>query len=81
MRARIEPRRYPLPIKKTIPAQSPAIKPLANNPARISKPKKVRILVRSLTNTYPRVYPLPAFLHIFELVGSLLHNLKDSPTV
>src|SRR6266571_6721806 len=66
--------------KKTIPAQSPAIKPLANNPARISKPKKVRILVRSLTNTYPRVYPLPAFLHIFELVGSLLHNLKDSPS-
>src|SRR6266702_6943972 len=67
--------------KKTIPAQSPAIKPLANSPARISKPKKVRILVRSLTNTYPRFYPLHAFLHMYELVGRLLHNLKDSPTV
>jgi len=54
-----------------IPAQSPAIKPLANSPAMISKPKTVRILVRSLTNTYPRVYPLHAFLRICELVCNL----------
>src|SRR2546422_10569268 len=67
--------------KKTIPAQSPAIKPLANSPARISKPKKVRTLVRSLTNTYPRVYPLHAFLRICELVCSLLRPGMQSASL